>query len=50
MPNIERIGEKVGYEDPASFCRLFKRKSGLTPAHYRQQDGRRRFETYRLNR
>jgi AraC-like DNA-binding protein len=26
--NIARIGEEVGYEDPASFRRLFKRKSG----------------------
>jgi len=46
---IEKIGEEVGYEDPASFRRLFKRKSGLTPAEYRRLFGRRRFERYNLN-
>jgi len=44
--NVETIGEEVGYEDPASFRRLFKRKSGLTPAEYRRLFGRRRFERY----
>jgi transcriptional regulator GlxA family with amidase domain len=48
--NVERIGAEVGYEDSASFRRLFKRKSGLTPAEYRRQFGRGRFERYRLNR
>ena len=47
--SIERIGEEVGYEDSASFRRLFKRKSGLTPAEYRRLFGRRRFERYHLN-
>ena len=47
--NVETIGEEVGYEDPASFRRLFKRKSGLTPAEYRRLFGRRRFERYHLN-
>ena len=46
--SVERIGEEVGYEDPASFRRLFKRKSGLTPAEYRRLFGRRRFERYHL--
>jgi transcriptional regulator GlxA family with amidase domain len=44
--NVETIGKEVGYEDPASFRRLFKRKSGLTPAEYRRLFGRRRFERY----
>ncbi|HKJ53414.1 MAG TPA: helix-turn-helix domain-containing protein [Gammaproteobacteria bacterium] len=35
--NIEEIGNRVGYEDPASFRRVFKRKVGLTPAVYRRK-------------
>lgn len=35
--NIEEIGSRVGYEDPASFRRVFKRKVGLTPAVYRKK-------------
>ena len=33
----DRIGAAVGYEDPASFRRLFKRHTGITPARYRQR-------------
>jgi transcriptional regulator GlxA family with amidase domain len=33
----EQIGAAVGYEDPASFRRLFKRHTGITPARYRQR-------------
>ncbi len=47
---IDQIGRDVGYEDPASFRRLFKRKSGLTPSHYRRRFGRPRFEQYDLAR
>ncbi len=35
--NIEAISSSVGYEDPASFRRVFKRKVGLTPAVYRRK-------------
>lgn len=35
--NIEEISSRVGYEDPASFRRVFKRKVGLTPAVYRKK-------------
>ena len=35
--SVEEIGAKVGYEDTASFCRLFKRIAGLTPAVYRRK-------------
>jgi len=34
---IDEISGRVGYEDPASFRRLFKRKVGLTPALYRKK-------------
>jgi transcriptional regulator GlxA family with amidase domain len=34
---VEEIGHIVGYEDPTFFRRLFKRKSGLTPAAYRRK-------------
>jgi transcriptional regulator GlxA family with amidase domain len=35
--NVEDVGRAVGYEDPTSFRRLFKRKAGLTPAAYRRK-------------
>jgi transcriptional regulator GlxA family with amidase domain len=35
--SVEEIGHIVGYEDPTSFRRLFKRKAGLTPAAYRRK-------------
>jgi transcriptional regulator GlxA family with amidase domain len=45
---VEQIGRDVGYEDPASFRRIFKRKVGMTPGLYRRQFGRSRFERYEL--
>ncbi len=45
---IDQIGYDVGYQDPASFRRLFKRKAGVTPSLYRRRFGRRRFERYAL--
>lgn len=33
----EAIGRQVGYEDPAHFRRLFKRRTGVTPSRYRQR-------------
>jgi transcriptional regulator GlxA family with amidase domain len=35
--NVDEISVTVGYEDPTSFRRLFKRKAGLTPAVYRKK-------------
>ena len=34
---IEEISWAVGYEDPASFRRLFKRLTGLAPGEYRRR-------------
>lgn len=34
---VEEVGRAVGYEDPAFFRRLFKRKAGVTPAAYRRR-------------
>lgn len=38
MPTDE-IGVAVGYRDPSSFRRLFKRLTGISPARYRQRFG-----------
>ena len=38
--SIEEISLQVGYEDPASFRRLFKRKVGIAPALYRKKFAR----------
>lgn len=35
--SVDEVGHHVGYEDPAYFHRLFKRKTGLTPARYRRK-------------
>ena len=34
---IDRIARDVGYEDPTSFRRLFKRVAGVTPGRYRRR-------------
>jgi transcriptional regulator GlxA family with amidase domain len=33
---VEQIGQEVGYEDAASFRRLFRRVTGMTPREYRR--------------
>ena len=43
---IDEIGRKIGYEDPASFRRIFKRKVDLTPSIYRRKFSRKRFERF----
>lgn len=35
--DIDQVGAAVGYEDPVSFRRVFKRLAGLTPASYRRK-------------
>jgi len=34
---VEQVGREVGYEDAASFRRLFRRVSGLGPSDYRRK-------------
>ncbi len=34
---VDEVGMEVGYEDPASFRRLFKRLTGVTPSRYRRR-------------
>jgi len=36
---VAEIAESVGYEDTSFFGRLFRRKTGLTPTHYRLRFG-----------
>lgn len=36
MPT-DQVGIEIGYEDPASFRRLFKRMTGVTPARHRRR-------------
>jgi transcriptional regulator GlxA family with amidase domain len=35
--STDEIGSAVGYRDPSSFRRLFKRLTGISPARYRQR-------------
>jgi transcriptional regulator GlxA family with amidase domain len=35
--SIDGIGVAVGYDDPASFRRIFRRQAGLSPAAYRKK-------------
>jgi transcriptional regulator GlxA family with amidase domain len=34
---VDAVGREVGYEDPASFRRLFQRLAGMTPSDYRRK-------------
>jgi AraC family transcriptional regulator, transcriptional activator of pobA len=34
---VARIGADLGFNDPAYFCRFFRRHTGLSPSHYRKQ-------------
>ncbi len=38
---IDQVGWRVGYDDPASFRRLFVKLTGLTPGDYRRRFGTR---------
>lgn len=43
---VAEIAEEVGYRDTASFRRLFKRRTGISPAEHRRMFGASRFERY----
>jgi AraC-like DNA-binding protein len=34
---VQRVSQKVGYDDVAFFRTLFKRETGMTPGEYRAQ-------------
>ncbi len=40
---VPEIAEQVGYEDPSYFARLFRRRTGVTPAEHRVKFGNARF-------
>ena len=42
---VDGVGHTVGYEDPASFRRIFKRTTSLTPSEYRRRFSHDRFAT-----
>ncbi len=44
--SVADVGEAVGYLDTPSFRRLFKRRTGLTPAEHRKMFGQSRFSNY----
>ncbi|MCR9108608.1 helix-turn-helix domain-containing protein [Marivita sp. XM-24bin2] len=44
--SVADVGEAVGYFDTPSFRKLFKRKTGLTPAEHRKMFGKARFSKY----
>lgn len=33
---VQAVADLLGFDDQASFCRYFKRETGLSPSHYRQ--------------
>jgi AraC family transcriptional activator FtrA len=39
--SVAEVAEQVGYQDRVAFGRQFKKATGMTPAAYRQQQGRR---------
>ncbi|MBD0710546.1 MULTISPECIES: helix-turn-helix domain-containing protein [unclassified Streptomyces] len=38
--SVAAIARRVGYDDPAYFSRLFTRRVGAAPVHFREQQGR----------
>ena len=44
---LDIVAHEVGYEDEASFRKLFKRRTGITPSEHRRQFGIERFRRLR---
>ena len=36
--SVQQISDHLGYADPSSFCRFFKRATGLSPRQFREQE------------
>lgn len=36
--SVQQISDHLGYADSSSFCRFFKRVTGFSPRHFREQD------------
>ena len=36
--SVTRIAELLGFESNAYFCKLFKKKNGITPSEYRNDN------------
>ena len=36
--SVQEIAQRVGYENPLTFSKMFKRTCGLSPRHYRQRE------------
>ena len=34
---VSKLAFELGFEDPAYFCRFFKRRTGASPSQYRQR-------------
>jgi len=37
--SIQMVAEKLGFSEPSTFHRAFKKWTGMTPGAYRQEDG-----------
>ena len=36
--SVQEIAQRIGYENPLTFSKMFKRTCGLSPRHYRQRE------------
>ena len=41
---VQAVAQRCGFQDPNYFVRLFKKKTGVTPAQYRRHTGTERTE------